>query len=202
MTSASVCCDREQSPLWLGPRVVSSSRLEPRSKPFSPRWLVRSERCVEKRGGCRLRGSRTRSPNEALTNMEPRAGSAGGDVVTRTSGASVPYRSSTDPPRRNGHPRGTQEAPNKTDRCASLKSSKDKSASARAPFSSRTASSADRAGSLVWQEVDAGQGRASPSAAVQLSRSWQPRPSAWHRRIEDISPNLQRRCVPTNQAQR
>lgn len=35
-------------------------------------------------------------------------------------------------------PSAEERAPKKTDRCASLKSSKDKSASARAPFSSRS----------------------------------------------------------------
>src|SRR5690606_33972133 len=81
-------------------------------------------------------------------------------------------------------------------RCASLKSSKDKSASARAPFSSRTADSADRAGSLVWRAVGGGRGRASPSAGGQRSRSSQPRPIASDRRIEGTAPDPRRRCAP------
>src|SRR5690606_16386765 len=93
-------------------------------------------------------------------------------------------------------PSAEERAPKKTDRCASLKSSKDKSASARVPFSSRTEDSADRAGSLVWQAVDSGRDRAWPLAGVQLSRSSLPPPNASGRRTWGSSPDPRRRRAP------
>ncbi len=85
------------------------------------------------------------------------------DVVAGISSTGLPCHSSTNPSQRQKQPRWMVQ-------CAPSNIAKDRPASARAPFSSRTASSADRAGSLVWRVVGAGQGE--PTRPARRATPW------------------------------